>query len=111
MGDIEGALAALDSLKLGESIYYAATAKKNGVNRQPRVTRTCTEKIVKHRNLNTTQEPESDPVAKICFRILIHLPQSLQNFASKEEVVRIRAACQNSGPRLRPNFAVKFSFK
>tara|TARA_R110002003_G_scaffold3277_2_gene25044 strand:+ start:2991 stop:3149 length:159 start_codon:yes stop_codon:yes gene_type:complete len=35
MGDIEGALAAIDSLKLGESINYAATAEKKGVNRSP----------------------------------------------------------------------------
>ena len=88
MANIEAALDALKSSKLGESPNYTLVAKQYGVDRTTlsrrhrRVTRSRTDQISTSQNLNTTQEQELvqyiDTLSK---QGLLPTRQMIRNFA------------------------------
>ena len=88
MDNLEAALDALKSLKLGESPNYTTIAKQYGVNRTTLsrrhrgVTGSRAEKISNDRNLNTTQELELVKyINSLSKRGLPPTREMIQNFA------------------------------
>jgi transposase-like protein len=90
MGDIEAAIAAIESLSLGEKFSYTEIARQYNVDRTTlsrrhrKVTRTTTEKYEEHRLLNTTQEAELiQYLNKLCAKGLPLSREMIRNFASE----------------------------
>ena len=90
MGDIEAAIASLESLKLGEKPNYAKVARKYNVDqsmlsRRHRGVQASQEERTKNQQLLTkTQEKELlNYINKLCKRGLPPTKQIIHNFASE----------------------------